>query len=361
MRVVVTGASGNVGTPLLAELKARPEVDQVVGVVRRPPGPDAGEPYAGVEWHSADIGHDDLTEAFRGADVVVHLAFLIQPSHRPQLMHDVNVVGTRRVFEAADACGARALVVASSMGAYSPGPTSRDEPVDESWPTDGVEESIYSRHKAELERALDRLEARRPDLRVVRIRPGVVFSRRAAAEQSRYFLGPLVPASLLRPGLLPALPLPDDVRLQLVAADDVARVFADAVTGDLRGGLNVRSEPVLDADGLAEALGSRRVPLPAGVARAVVEATWRARLQPTDRGWLELGLQLPVMDDAKVRATGWEPEVAADDLLREWLDAARAGEGGTSPVLRPRVPAPKRVVQAVRSVFTGGAGTGPST
>src|SRR3712207_7272615 len=53
--------------------------------------------------------------------------------------------------------------------AYSPG--SKDRRVDESWPTDGIETSFYSRHKAATERLLDDAEKRYPDLRSVRLRP----------------------------------------------------------------------------------------------------------------------------------------------------------------------------------------------
>ena len=77
--------------------------------------------------------------------------------------------GSPRVFEAAAAAGAGALVHASSVGAYSPGP--KDRRVDESWPTEGIPSSFYSRHKAACERALDELESRDPQLRVARLRP----------------------------------------------------------------------------------------------------------------------------------------------------------------------------------------------
>src|SRR5918997_1583593 len=93
------------------------------------------------------------------------------PSRDEATLHATNVVGSRRVFEAAAAAGARALVYASSIGAYSPGPD--DRPVDESWPTGGTPSSFYSRHKVATERALDALETAHPELRVVRLRPAL--------------------------------------------------------------------------------------------------------------------------------------------------------------------------------------------
>src|SRR5205814_9483756 len=107
------------------------------------------------------------------------LSWLIQPSRDEEVLRATNVEGSRRVFEAAADASVPTLLYASSVGAYSPGP--KDRAVDESWPTDGVRSSFYARHKAEVERILDGFEARHRGLRVVRLRPGLVFKREAAA------------------------------------------------------------------------------------------------------------------------------------------------------------------------------------
>ena len=175
MRVVVTGATGNVGTSLMRLLSADPAVTSIVGVARR--RPDLHLPK--VDWVAADVSRDDLEGPFAGAGAVVHLAWAIQPSHRLEVVEATNVAGTQRVLDATAAVGAGAFVYASSVGAYSPGP--KDRRVDESWPTNGVPSSFYSRHKAATERMIDRFEAERPAARVVRLRPGLIFKREAAS------------------------------------------------------------------------------------------------------------------------------------------------------------------------------------
>ncbi len=97
--------------------------------------------------------HRDLGRALAGADVVVHLAWLFQPTHRPDITWRANVDGSRRVFEAVAAADVPALVHASSVGAYSP--RTSEQPVDESWPTHGVPTAAYSREKAYVERTLN--------------------------------------------------------------------------------------------------------------------------------------------------------------------------------------------------------------
>ena len=111
MRVVVTGASGNVGTSLLRALDGEAAVTSVLGLARRRPELE----LAKTTWATADVAADDLTGHFRGADVVVHLAWLIQPSHDPFAMWRTNVVGTERVLAAASQAGVGAVFCASSV------------------------------------------------------------------------------------------------------------------------------------------------------------------------------------------------------------------------------------------------------
>src|SRR3954471_10846001 len=215
MRVVVTGATGNVGTALLRALGPDERVREVIGLARRRPALELPK----VTWREADICKADLAPLFSGADAVVHLAWLIQPSRDEATTHAVNVEGSARVFRACGKAGAGALVYASSVGAYSPGP--KDRAVDESWPTEGVPTSFYARHKAEVERLLDRFEAEFPGVRSVRLRPGLIFKREAAQQIRRYFAGPFLPSPLIRPGLIPVVPDVERLRFQAVHSLDV--------------------------------------------------------------------------------------------------------------------------------------------
>src|SRR4051812_39193133 len=121
MRVVILGATGNVGTSVLRALEDEPRVDEVVGVARRRPALQLPK----VTWRQADVCKDDLAALFAGADAVVHLAWLIQPSRDERITHAVNVEGSARVFAAAGDAGVPRIVYASSVGAYSPGPKDR--------------------------------------------------------------------------------------------------------------------------------------------------------------------------------------------------------------------------------------------
>jgi len=344
MRVAVVGATGNVGTSLLRALSDDPSIDEIVGIARRRPELS----FPRTRWVTADVVTDDLVSAFAGVDAVVHLAWLIQPSRDRATTRAVNVDGSRRVFEAAAAAGVPALVYASSVGAYSPGP--KDRRVDESWPTGGIPTSFYSRDKADVEAILDAFEPAHPDMRVVRLRPGLIFKGEAASGIRRLFAGPLLPTPLLRRRLIPIVPAMERLRFQGVHSFDVGEAYRLAVVRDVRGAFNVAADPVLDPAELGRLLEARPVPVAPRVLRTVVDASWRLRLQPTPPGWLDLALGVPLMDSTRAREElGWTPKRTAGEALLELIDAMRRGDGLDTAPLQPGGAGPLRV----REFLTG--------
>jgi UDP-glucose 4-epimerase len=330
MRVIVVGASGNVGTSLLEALAVEVEVESVLGLCRRRPR----AAFPKTEWAQANIETDDLETHFRGANAVVHLAWRIQPSHDLGSLHQTNVGGSVRVFRAVAAAGVPALIYASSVGVYSPGPKERR--VNEEWPRDGVRTSFYSQHKAEVERLLDRFEEEHPGVRVVRMRPGLTFKREAASGIRRLFLGPLLPNPLLRRGLIPFVPDVPGLRVQAVHSHDVADAYRLALTRDVRGAFNLAADPILDGAVLAGILGARRASVPPGFLRGAAALSWRLRLQPTPAGWVDLGLGVPLLDVGRAAAElGWQPRRSADDALLELVEGIRTGAGIDTPPLSP--------------------------
>ncbi|NBE94013.1 NAD-dependent epimerase/dehydratase family protein [Nonomuraea sp. KC401] len=347
MRVVVVGATGNVGTSLVRALAADSGVSSIVGVARRLPGWRADS----TDWRQADVASDDLVRIFDGADAVVHLAWLFQPTRDPATTWRANVLGSMRVFRAVAEAGVPALVHASSVGAYSPG--AKDRPVDESWPTHGWPGAAYGREKAYVERVLDVFEHDHPGIRVVRMRPGFIFQRVAATEQRRLFGGPFVPRRLIRPGVIPFVPDIPGLRLQVLHARDAAEAFRLAVTKDVRGPFNLAAEPVLDPYDLAEMLGTRTVRVSSQMARAAVAAGWRLRLVPASPGLLELALSIPLMDVRRARdVLGWTPEYSSQEAMGELFRGLRDGAGmDTGPLAPDRGP-----VRRMRELATGVGG-----
>jgi len=343
MRVVVVGATGNVGTAVLAALHKRPEITSIVGIARRMPARSA-EPYARAEWVSIDIAAaidpdeavTQLTEAFQDADAVIHLAWLIQPNSHRDLLRRVNVEGTRHVARAVANAGVRTFVVASSVGAYasSPGREARSE----SWPTTGIRTSHYSVDKAAQETVLNEFEAANPQVSVTRLRPALIFQGDAGSEIHRYFLGRWAPVHMLGAVPLPVLPVPQGLRMQVVHAHDVADAYAAAAVIGRPGAFNICANDVLGTKELADLVDHGRfLELPVPMVRAAVTAGHRAGLIAADPGWLDMGMNAPVMDNARAKAElDWQPRRSATDTVRELLDGMIAGDGARSVPMRAR-------------------------
>jgi nucleoside-diphosphate-sugar epimerase len=328
MRIVVIGATGNVGTAVMQALSRDDRVGSAVGVARRIPRLDLPR----VGWHAADIGRDELS-VLQDADVAVHLAWKIQPQRDEEAMARTNVVGSRRVFDAVARYQVPALVYASSVGAYSPGP--KDRAVDETWPVQGIDTSVYSRQKATVEAMLDDFESSQPDIRVVRLRTSLVFQAGASSEIHRLFLGPLVPRHLPRGFRL--VPRCDRLVFQATHATDVADAYRRAALMDASGAFNIAAEPVLTSERIAEAVGGRSFPLPAKALRAAMALGFRSRVIRAEPGWLDMAFGTPVMDSSRARSVlDWSPARSSLDAFVELTDGIGRGEGRPTPPLTPR-------------------------
>ncbi|GHE76359.1 SDR family oxidoreductase [Streptomyces spiralis] len=329
-RVVVTGATGNVGTSVVRLLSEDPEVASVRGLARRIPRWSPPK----TEWVAVDVASEQagLAGQFEGADAVIHLAWAFQPTHDPATTWRTNVLGSIRVFDAVAAAHVPVLVHASSVGAYSPGP--KDHAVDESWPTHGWPDAAYTREKAYLERALDTFERDHPDIRVVRMRPAFLFKAESASEQRRIFGGRFLPGPLARPELLPFLPDIPGLRVQALHTDDGAEAYRLALRHEVRGAFNLAADPPLDAEVLGELLGTRPVRLPRAAARSAIAAAWGLHLLPASPQLFDAVLRLPLMDCTRAHTElGWRPERTATEVIQEFLQGLRRGEGlDTAPM-----------------------------
>jgi len=333
LRIVVTGASGNVGSALLRRLV--PGDHEVVGIARRPPR--GGYPFEDVQWVAADLTESSsarqLYDSSVGADAVVHLAWGFQPSHDLQYLEALGVGGTRRVLDAVASANVPHLVHMSSVGAYSP--KKDDSPVDESWPTEGVPSSPYSQHKSAAERLLDGHERAHPTTVITRMRPGIVGQESAGSALLRYAVPAAVPAAALN--FVPIVPLDKRLTIPMVHADDVADAIVRALDARAPGAFNLSAEPAITTDLIASALHARAVHVPAPVVRALMSLAWHARLQQVDPGWLDLGFAVPLLDTTRASTElGWAPTMDAVSVLAETLAGMGLASSDQTPVLRPR-------------------------
>ena len=320
--VAVTGPTGTFGSALIPLLEAEERVDRVVGIARRDFDP-AARGWTKMTYRRGDVRRpEDLRLGFEGADVVVHLAFLIVGSSAVETKA-INIEGTLNTFRAAAACGAQRFVYASSVAAYG---FHADNPVGitEEWPTRPAERLFYAQEKAELEGLLAE-EAAGADLDVFLLRPPIVLGPDAIGGKVD------VPSWLRRfadllPKRLPPVPIPvPDLPTQFIHQDDVASALVRCILGlGPPGAYNIAAADTLSATDIVRLLGGIPVPLPAAPVHAAARAVSRLPGLPQPAQWIEALAHPAVMDITKARTElGWEPRISAEDALLETLGRGR--------------------------------------
>jgi len=330
LTVAVTGPTGEIGKPFVAALEATPEVSRVLAMARRPFDPrDLG-------WHKTEYRRGDILDRaavddlVSGADVVVHLAFIVVEATARS--YDINIAGSRNVFEAAVAAGAARLVYTSSVAAY--GYHDVGGLLTEDTPTRGTERHAYSHQKAEVERVL-REALKDASTQAYVFRPCIVAGPLAPAlvNQLPYVRYADKVPTVVRgvvgrvPGVKPVLP-DHGVPIQLVHHDDVADALVRAVLGNGPPGIyNLAASGEIRIRDIARELGWRWVPIPKQAIDVAAHAVARIPGMEVPAGWLE-ALRTPMlMDCARARRElGWEPTYDTRETLREVV--AAHGPGG---------------------------------
>jgi UDP-glucose 4-epimerase len=314
LTVAVTGPTGEIGRAFIRSLERSREVGRIVGMARRPFDP-AAHGWKRTEYRRGDVlARASVEGLVEGADVVVHLAFVVLKASS-ETRH-VNVEGSRNVFEAAVASGAKRLIYSSSVAAYG-FPEDLDGPITEDVPALGHARHPYSAHKAEVEEVLDNaLGGGETEAWV--FRPCIVAGPDAPAlvTQARWpdrLPGPL--ASLA--GAVGVLPDPG-VPFQLVHHDDVATALRAGVVGRGEpGAYNLAAAGEITMSDLAAAIGYRTVPMPKMAVEAAAELVAHLPFLPEEATWVE-ALRRPVLMDAGKarRLLNWRPRYDAQETLR---------------------------------------------
>lgn len=335
LKVVVTGPTGDIGMAFLRQLDVADGIDAIVGMARRPFDPSE-EGLTKVEYRRGDILDRGSVESLvDGADVMVHLAFLIMGSL--EQTRSINLEGSRNVFEAAFGAKVKRLVYTSSVAAYG---FHDDHPpmITEDVPARGSDNHYYSAQKAELEEMIEKLGESFPSTDLFVLRPCVVAGPTALSlitEIPYVRLSDKAPEGAKKivsslPAMRPVVPDPG-TPFQLVHEDDVAQALVLSVQGQGDPGYyNLAGEGECTVSDLAHALNWYAVPVPDILMQGTAKVVQRIPYLPTSTQWID-ALRVPMlMDTTKARnKLGWVPKYNAMETLSETVLGAR--EAGIVP------------------------------
>jgi nucleoside-diphosphate-sugar epimerase len=327
LTVAVTGPTGTFGFGLMPLLQADDRIARIVGIARRPFEPSA-HGWTKMVYRRGDVRDPAaLKDAFAGADVVVHLAFLITGTTARDTIRAINVEGTLNTFRAAAAAGARRFVYASSVAAYG---FHADNPIGmtEEWPVRPAARLFYAQEKAEIERLLELEAAEHPELGLYVLRPPIVLGPNAMGAKE-VLPGPLGAIARGLAGVVGRLPVPipaiaPALPVQFIHEADVGQAFLLCiVAAGPPGPYNITGDGVVTGAEVAREAGLAAVALPGAPVRALaraVAAVPTPGFAPPATEWVEALSHPAIMDAGKAkRVLGWKPRYTSLEALRDTL------------------------------------------
>jgi nucleoside-diphosphate-sugar epimerase len=329
LKVAVTGPTGTFGFGLMPLLEAENRIDRVVGLARRPFDPfEHG--WRKMTYRQGDVRDPEkLEEAFDGADVIVHLAFMITGTAARETIRAINVEGTLNAFHAAAACGAKRFVYASSVAAYGFHP---DNPIgmSEDWPIRPAAHLFYAQEKAEIEQLLHDESQAHSDVALYLLRPPIVLGPHAVGAKGA-LPEPLAGFAQRALDMARNLPVPipvpvPDLPLQLIHEEDVGRALLACVLADgPPGAYNIAGDGIVTAADVVRELGFTPITVPAELAQSAARAAALIPLPsfaPPATEWIEAATHPAIMDTSKAkRELGFSPRHTALAALRDTLHA----------------------------------------
>lgn len=340
--VAVTGVSGWVGRSLLGLLERDPSVDCIVGI-------DTVEipiRTAKLEFHTFDVRDRDLAKMIEGCDVLVHLAFCVDPMRDEELMHDVNVGAFRNVLDAAAAAGVEQVVYASSAFAYGAHPDN-PVPIDEDQPLRPNTSFPYASHKAETEALLDAWQRVHPDIAVTVLRFAMLLGPHVDNFMTRRFESSF---SVAIAGHRPPL--------QVLHEDDAADAVAWFVSHSHAGAFNIAAEGSVDHETALATIGAREVSVPADIVFPLADVASKLGLIDTSPGELTTRMYPIVLATSKAAAAGWRPRHGNSETISSSVAAYRDRRAALRHdrwIVRRVVSVIVRIVAAVLVAVAGSA------
>ena len=316
MRYVITGGAGYIGSRLVDFLSRRGDTEKIVVCdVAAPRGYVPKTEFERVDVRDRDGVRAKLERA--KPDALVHLAFILNPSHDEALMYDIDVNGTHNVLEAAAAAGTQQVLVTSSSVAYGAFPHN-PVPLTEEDPVRGVSAFSYARDKTESDRICQLWAAKYLERTMTIVRPCIVFGPNVNNYLVRLWTKQPFAAD---PGTL-------DNDIQFVHEDDVVEAITELLVGRHGGAFNVAGDGLMTSRECAEMIGSPIRRMPERAYRGLARTMWNVRLSEAPPGSVDFALYPWIVSNEKLkRETGWRPR----HTTRETFEITMRAHGKLPP------------------------------
>lgn len=318
--VAVTGTSEFLGSRLVGRLEQHPGIRKILSIdVREPVGYGRKTRYHQVDLTLPEAGAE-LRELFRAhrVDLVAHLAFLQHPIHDNSYAHELQVIGTLHVLNAAAAARVPKLVVQGSTLVYGARPANPNF-LTEDRRLRRVEGCPTVNDLVEVEQQLARFAEKHPEVITTSLRFGPLLGPEVDGVFRRLLARPVVPTVM---GY--------DPLLQFLHQDDALQALLLAIERDVRGPLNIVADGVLPLSTILRLSGRLALPIPYCLWDKVGSALWALQAMDMPISFVDYLRFLCVADGARARhALGFVPRHTTRQAL---LDFVRHGYRPLEPL-----------------------------
>ena len=304
--VAITGINSYFAGTVLPLLEADPEVSRIIGIDIAPWKRNDGK----VDFFQQDVRGPEIRDILREADTVMHLAFIVQEIHDKKKTHDINIQGSKNVFQACAAAGLRKIIYTSSIASYGAHPDNVIG-MTEDFRLKANEDSYYSSDKVAVERYLEGFAREHPDILLTIFRPPVIVGPNLTNFGADMF------------GRKRMMTIKGkDSEVQFLHEEDLGQALYLAVKQDVPGIFNIAADDWVKSRRLYESAGIRLVAVPAGLLKVLANVTFALRLEKASQGWVSLMEHPVVISNRKFKeATGWQPRYSTEEAFLDCLKA----------------------------------------
>jgi len=315
-KVAITGVTSYFASTLLPFLQADPDVDEIIGIGRKPwPGG-----YDKLTYFREDIRSEKLFEIFRGVDTVYHLAFVVGEIHDKKSTLDININGSRNVFKACAENKVKKVIYTSSMTAYG---SHRDNILGftEESLLRRNEDNYYNSSKIDVENFVTEFFSHYPDIILTVLRAGLL-------------VGPNINNmfSDLWTMKITALPAGRTTHNQMISEQDLGEAMYLAFKKELPGIYNVAADDAVPTRSCFKAAGAVVIPLPTFLLKIIANLAFKLHLFPASEGWVSVGEYTIFCNNEKFKkAADWKPKHSSREAFEQFL-RSRKRDARDNPV-----------------------------
>jgi UDP-glucose 4-epimerase len=303
VKLFITGVSGYLGGLVVEALDKDPSIESMVGIDLAMPRVCPSK----LEFHGIDVRDPGIRDLMRGCDAVLHMAFILNEIKDKARTYDININGSKNVFQACLDTGVPWLIQLSSMAAFGPHPDNPLPLTEEDYPR-GHPGCYYCYSKAELEHYLSHLQREHPEMEVTVLRPTVVIGNGIDNTITWMFQGKF--AARIKG---------HDACGQFIHEQDLVDAIRLVIDRHLLGIYHVTSDDYMTVSEMIERVGITAPSIPKRVLELMADISFAMGTSPISGHWVRMFSESMVGTSEKLKAEGWSPSYSSSELFDKYV------------------------------------------